>query len=74
MADKYTLHQLSDIEFLLLDNKRHETIAWMKCTQDIANLLDKCLNQTSRAGSVKSKAKREASKRNIAKRWNNAKG
>ena len=61
----YTLYQRSHSDVCEYDMP----IAKITCTQDIANLIDKCLNQTSRAGSKTSQAKRDASKRNIAKRW-----
>jgi hypothetical protein len=72
MTDKYTLQQTQHCfgdchEFTLNDHGNY--VGHIYCTQSIANLLDKCLNQTSRAGSKTSKAKQDAAKRNIAKRW-----
>lgn len=77
MADKYSIIEtgkyytlservVSDVCQMIIDMP----IAKIYCTQDIANLIDKCLNQTSRAGSKTSQAKRDAAKKNIAKRWN----
>ena len=72
MTDKYTLQNISpeegDDSLYYLYNQ-DIVIAWISCSEDTANLLDKCLNQTSRAGSKTSQAKRDAAKRNIAKRW-----
>ena len=66
MTDKYTLQKNDDFYTLYESGIPQATIV---CSPDIANLIDKCLNQTSRAGSKTSQAKRDASKRNIAKRW-----
>jgi hypothetical protein len=66
--DKYELKEV-DNYFLLHEEGNSSPIAKIYCTHEIANLLDKSLNQTSRAGQVKSQAKRDAAKRNIAKRW-----
>ena len=74
MTDKYTLQQAGSIKeddfYTYWLFTQDDCIARIQCTQATANLLDKCLNQTSRAGRVTSQAKREASKKNIAKRWN----
>lgn len=74
MTDKYTLQQLEHTPYLydaplFVLYKRVNPIAKIYCSQEIANLIDNALNQTSRAGSKTSPAKREASKKNIAKRW-----
>ena len=78
MTDKYTLQETEDEYggYLRVNGKasftlyeKTKAIANIRCTQEIANLIDKCLNQTSRAGSKTSQAKRDAAKKNIAKRW-----
>jgi hypothetical protein len=72
MTDKYTLSadysdEPSKTKFTLYD--KGKIIASITCDQDIALFIDACLNQTSRAGSKTSQAKRDAAKRNIQKRW-----
>ena len=68
MADKYTLELLQVNTYEL--SCRGKYIDTITCTPLTALLIDNALNQTSRAGSKTSQAKRDASKRNIAKRWN----
>lgn len=43
--------------------------ARIQCNQDAAALIDRALNQQSRAGSKTSQAKREAARRNAGLRW-----
>lgn len=79
MTDKYTLQEsmgtprFNDRCFTLSYKNTPKSpevnIAEIYCAHWVVNLLDKCLNQTSRAGSKTSQAKRDAAKRNITKRW-----
>jgi hypothetical protein len=75
MTDKYSLQKIPAKDRCVLPGTyavfRDDIYLGQIITTDIniVDLIDKCLNQTSRAGSKTSQAKRDAAKRNIAKRW-----
>ena len=84
MNDKYSLHPVDteddittmwegilelDYSYYML-YQQAIIIARIGCDKKTALLIDNALNQTSRAGSKTSQAKKDASKKNIAKRWN----